>query len=717
MESKLTRKNFIFWVLIFGIIGAYISFDMASYFDLEYVKTRYRYLEQFEAKNSFLAATLFFVLYVLVAALSIPGVLVMTLLGGAIFGFLKGFLLASFASTIGATVAFSISRFLLHDWIRKRFKIHLSSFMRSIEKDQDFYLFSLRMIPFFPFFLVNLLMGLTKISLKKFYFISQLGMAISSAVYVSAGSGLAHITSTSDLLSTRSLLSITFLGVLPLLSRWIVAMCQKNRIYRLYSRPLSYDADLIVIGGGAGGLVTSLVAANAKAKVILIEKDKQGGECLYTGCVPSKSIIRSSKIMSYLRRASEFGIIEAQGSISFPSVMQRTREIIKKIEPHDSSERYRSLGVDCLKGTATIKTPFMVQIDNKEITTRSIVVATGSRPCIPEIEGSSEVGFLTSETIWSIDRLPNRFLIIGGGAMGCELAQAFQNFGSNVVQIELADRLLSKEDDEVSLAIQEKFKEIGVDVLLGHRLLEFKKNGKQKFAIVQRLSDGTILNIAFDQVLYATGRSPNVENFGLEEIGVKISQSGGIAVNAYLQTNFPNIFAVGDVVGPYQHTNMASYQGFYAATNSIIEGVWRLAADYRAVPYAIFTDPQIARVGLCERDARAAGIAFDVSSYDLAKNDRLLTEGEAFGFVTVLTAEKTDEILGVTIVGHHASEQIAEFVFAMTHRMGLKSLSQVNHIYPTVSESNRLLASSWRSQNISKYLRIILVYFLKIRRG
>jgi pyruvate/2-oxoglutarate dehydrogenase complex dihydrolipoamide dehydrogenase (E3) component/uncharacterized membrane protein YdjX (TVP38/TMEM64 family) len=717
MESKLAKKHFIFWVLIFGIIGLYIWFDIASYLNVEYAKTRYQYLEEFEAKNSFLATALFFGLYVLVAALSIPGVLVMTLLGGAIFGFFKGFLLTSFASTIGATIAFSTSRFLLRDWVKKRFKIHLLSFISSTDKDQYFYLFSLRMIPIFPFFLVNLLMGLTKISWRKFYFISQLGMATSSAVYVNAGSELAQITSMSDLLSIKLLLSFTLLGVLPLFSRWLVARYQKNRIYRNYFKPLSYDADVIVIGGGAGGLVTSLVAANAKAKVILIEKDKQGGECLYTGCVPSKSVIRSSKIMSYLRRASEFGIVDAQGRISFPSVMHRVKEIIQKIEPHDSVERYRSLGVDCYKGTAIIKTPFMVHIGNKKITTRSIVVATGSRPRIPEIEGSSEVGYLTSENIWSIDRLPNRFLIIGGGAMGCELAQAFQNFGSNVVQIESAVRLLSQEDKEVSLAIQDKFNEIGVDVLVGHRLLKFKRIEEQKSAVVQRLSDGVILNIVFDQVLYATGRNPNIENFGLEELGVEISQSGGIKVNACLQTNFPNIFAVGDVLGSSQHTNIASYQGLIAATNSIIEGIWELAADYRVVPYAIFTDPEVARVGLCERDARAAGIAFDVCRYDLTKNDRLLTEGEASGFVTVLTAEQSDEILGVTIVGHHASEQIAEFVFAMTHRMGLKSLSQVIHIYPTVSESNRLLASSWRSQNIPKYLRIILDYFLKIRRG
>ena len=713
----MNRKNLIFWVLICGITGAYIWLDIATYLNIEYVKTRYQYVEQFEAEHSFLAATLFFLLYVLVAALSIPGVLVMTLLSGAIFGFLEGFFLSSFASTIGATIAFFISRFLLQDWVKNRFKIHLSSFIRSAEKDQDFYLFSLRMIPFFPFFLVNLLMGLTKISWKKFYFISQLGMATSSAVYVNAGSGLAQITSTSDLLSLKLLLSFTLLGVFPLFSRWIVARYQKNRIYRGYPKPSSYDADLIVIGGGAGGLVTSLVAANTKAKVILIEKGKQGGECLYTGCVPSKSIIRSSKIMSYLRRASEFGIVDVRGRINFSSVMQRVREIIKKMEPHDSVARYRSLGVDCLKGTATIKTPFMVQIDNKTITTRSIVVATGSRPCIPAVEGLSEVDYLTSETIWSIDRLPNRFLIIGGGAMGCELAQAFQNFGSSVVQIESADRFLPREDEEVSLIIQDKFKEIGIDVLAGHRLLKFKKHGKQKSAVIQRLSDGIILNIAFDQVLYATGQSPNAENFGLEELGVEMSQSGGIEVNDHLQTNFPNIFAVGDVVGQFQHTNVASYQGFYAAINSIFGGIWKLAVDYSVVPYATFTDPEIARVGLCERDAKLAGIAFVVSRYDLTKNDRLLTEGEAFGFVTVLTAEKSDEILGVTIVGHHASEQIAEFVFAMTHRMGLKSVSQVNHIYPTISESNRLLASSWRSQRIPKYLRTILAYFLKIRRG
>jgi pyruvate/2-oxoglutarate dehydrogenase complex dihydrolipoamide dehydrogenase (E3) component/uncharacterized membrane protein YdjX (TVP38/TMEM64 family) len=716
VEPNLKRKHFIVWVLISGVFAAYIWFDVATFLNLEYVKIRYQDLELFEAENPFLSASLFFFLYVSVAALSIPGVLLMTLLSGAVFGFFKGFFLTSFASATGATIAFFISRFLLQDWVRSRFSFHFTSFMKSAEKDIDFYLFSLRMIPFFPFFLVNLLMGLTKISWKRFFLISQFGMATSSAVYVNAGAGLAQVASLSDLLSLKLLLSFTLLGIFPLFSRWVVARYKNNRAYRGYSEPGSYDADLIVIGGGAGGLVTSIIAADAQAKVVLIEQDKQGGECLYTGCVPSKSIIRSSKIMSYLRRASEFGIVEVQGRIDFSSVMQRANEIIKKIEPHDSVERYQSLGVNCLKGTAIIKTPFLVQVGNRKITTRTIVVASGSRPRIPVIEGSSEIVYLTSETIWSIDQLPGCFLIIGGGAMGCEFAQAFQNFGSNVIQIESAERLLPKEDEEVSLVIQKRFIEIGIDVLVGHRLLKFKKDGNQKTAVVQRLSDGIILNIAFDQVLYATGRIPNVENFGLEELGVEISPRGGIKVNARLQTNFRNIFAVGDVVGPLQHTNMASHQGFYAALNSVIGGPLQLAADHRVVPYATFTDPEIARVGLCELDAKMAGIAFDVSRYDLTKNDRLLTDGEALGFVNVITAANSDEILGVTIVGHHASEQIAEFVFAMTHRMGLKSLSKVNHIYPTVSESNRLLASSWRRQHIHKNIRTILAYFLKIRR-
>ena len=492
-------------------------------------------------------------------------------------------------------------------------------------------------------------------------------------------------------------------------------MMQKRKRLGAFKKPKRFDANVVVVGGGSAGLVTSLIVAGAKAKVVLVEKHRMGGDCLYTGCVPSKSIIRSGRIMEYIRRAEDYGIVDAAGKVDFAAVMRRVQTVIETIEPHDSPERFTSLGVECVSGAARLLSPYEVEVEGKRITTESIVIASGARPFIPPVPGLDGIDYLTSDTVWSLTELPPRLLVVGGGPIGCELAQAFSRLGSKVTQVDMAARIMPREDEDVSAAVSARFAAQGIEVLTGHRLLKFETVDGEHFMEAEH--QGETVRVAFDRVLLAIGRKANTEGFGLEEIGVALTPQGTVEVNEYLQTNLPNVFACGDVAGPYQFTHMASYQAWFAALNAIAGGFWRSRVNYSVVPWATFTDPEVARVGLSEDEAKQRGIAYEVTRYDMDHHDRSLADGEAHGFVKILTVPGKDKMLGVTIVGYHAGEQIAEFVFAMTHNMGLKSISAVTHIYPTLGEANKFAANAWRSARLPTQYFPWLKRFFDWRRG
>ena len=711
----MSSKRIVIFAIIAAIIGSFFLFDLGQYLTLESVQSRLSDLETIRDQNFLLTAGIYFLAYVAVAALSIPAALIITLLGGAVFGVFWGTLLVSFASSIGATLAFLVSRLLLRDWVQQRFGKYLAPINRGIEKDGAFYLFSLRMVPLFPFYIINLLMGLTPIKAWSFYWVSQLGMLLGTAVYVNAGSELAQISSLSGLVSAPVLISFSLLGLFPLAARFIVNALQANKALRQFRKPARFDTNAVVIGAGSAGLVTSLIIAGAKAKVTLVEKHKMGGDCLNTGCVPSKALIRSGRIMSYLRRAEEYGLQNVQGEVNFKAVMERVRGIIKTIEPHDSVERFTSLGVDCLQGEASIVSPYEVQVGDKKITTRAIVIATGARPLVPPIPGLDEVGYLTSDTVWELEELPRRLLVVGGGPIGCELAQAFHNLGSEVSQVDMAERIMPREDPEVSEQVTAKFTQQGIRVLTAHTLKSFSLRDGEKIMTAEH--NGEAVEVAFDHVLLAIGRKANVEGFGLDSLPIMKNDNGTLAINAAMQTTIPNIYACGDVAGPYQFTHMASFQAFFAAANSLLGGLWRLRANYRVVPWATFTDPEVARVGLSETEAKEQGIDYEITRYDLDHHDRSLADGEAHGFVKVLTVPGKDKILGATIVGYHAGELIGEFVFAMTHNMGLKKISAVTHIYPTLSEANKFSANAWRSARLPEKYFPLMERFFRWRRG
>ena len=694
----MTKSRIIVVLLLVAALLAYFTMDLGRFLTLEFIQGQLDAVENFKNDNFLFTATAYFVIYVVATALSVPGALLLTLLGGAVFGLAWGTILVSFASSIGATLAFLMARLLLRDWVQSKFGDYLAPINRGMEKDGAFYLFTIRMVPIFPFFMVNLLMGLTPIRVSLFYLASQAGMLLGTIVFVNAGSELAQINSVSGLISAPVLFSLAMLGVFPLLARFIVNWIERGRMAKAFKKPGYFDTNVVVIGAGSAGLVAALIVAGAKARVTLIEKHKMGGDCLNTGCVPSKALIRSGKMASYLRRATEYGLKNVSGDVDFPAVMSRVHGVIKTIEPHDSVERFTSLGVDCVQGEARILSPYQVEVNSQVINTRAIIVATGARPLIPPIPGLDEMPYLTSDSVWDLQQQPNKLLVVGGGPIGCELAQAFNNLGTEVILVDLAPRIMPREDDEVSATVTHKFEQDGIKVLTSHKLTRFYKNEGVPTMVAEH--EGQSIEIGFDQVLLALGRKPNTEGFGLEELSLPLTPQGTIQVDNAMQTAYPNIYACGDVAGPYQFTHMASFQAWYAALNALIGNFRKSRANYRVVPWATFTDPEVARVGLSEAEAREKKVPYEVTRYEIDHLDRAIADQEAHGFVKVLTVPGKDKILGVTIVSYHASDLIAEFVFAMTHGLGLKKIAATTHIYPTLGEANRFAANAWRSARL-----------------
>jgi pyruvate/2-oxoglutarate dehydrogenase complex dihydrolipoamide dehydrogenase (E3) component/uncharacterized membrane protein YdjX (TVP38/TMEM64 family) len=691
--------------LISVLILAALSFwyfDLSHYLSLEYFSEQRAQWANAIEMNPWWSTLIFFTIYVAVTGLSLPGAAVMTLVAGALFGVVWGTILVSFASTLGATLAFAVARFVLRDSVQNKFGDQLNSFNQGIKKDGAFYLFTLRLIPVFPFFLINLLMGLTPIRAVTFFVVSQLGMLPGTIVYVNAGTQLSQVSefSTAAILTPGLIGSFVLLGIFPWLAKGIVSFIKKQQVYKGWKKPAKYDYNLLVIGAGAAGLVTSYIGAAVKAKVGLIERHKMGGDCLNTGCVPSKALLRSAKINHYIGQAEKYGLKDGAAEVDFPAVMERVQQVITDIEPHDSVERYTSLGVECLQGQATLKSPYEVELDGKVLTAKNIVIASGARPFVPPIPGLEEVTWYSSDTIWELREKPNRLLVLGGGPIGCELAQAFNRLGCHVSQVDMSERLMPREDADVSEVIHKRWAEEGIDLYLGHKAVRFDATGAGQALIASKA--GKEVEIPFDAVLLAVGRKANTDTLGLENLGIDVTDRGTVDVDEFLQTKYPNILACGDVAGPYQFTHTAAHQAWYASVNALFGKLKKFKVDYRVIPWATFTDPEVARVGLSEDEANAQGIAYEVTKYGIDDLDRAIADSEAHGFVKVLTEPGKDKILGVTIVGYHAGELIAEYVTAMKYGLGLNKVLGTIHIYPTLTEANKYAAGEWKRAHVSE---------------
>ena len=705
-------------LLIITLISTWFIFDLGQFLTLDYFKDQQASIEAWKSENPLIAVATFAAIYITVAALSLPGATILTLVGGAMFGLLWGTVIVSFASSIGATLAFFVSRSLLQDWVQTRFGDKLKTINEGIEKDGAFYLFTLRLVPLFPFFVINLLMGLTPVRAITFYWVSQAGMLAATLVYVNAGTQLAQIESLQGILSPELLTSFILLGLFPLLAQKTLALVKQHKIYSKWQKPSAFDNNLIVIGGGSAGLVTAYIGAAVKAKVTLIEKNRMGGDCLNTGCVPSKALIRSAKLLSHIQRSSEFGIKKASAEFDFAEVMERVQRVVKTVEPHDSVDRYTKLGVDVIQGEAKITSPWTVDVKTnggvKMLTTRNIVIATGARPFVPQIPGLKEVGYLTSDNVWDIREQPKRLLVLGGGPIGCELAQTFARLGSKVTQVERSSRIMKREDEDVSEMVAQRFRNEGIDLRTFHQAKRFVVENGEKILICEDLSNNKELRISFDQVLVAVGRTANLQGFGLEELDIPVSRT--IDTNDYLQTNYPNIYAAGDVAGPYQFTHTAAHQAWYVAVNALFAPFKKFRVDYSVIPWATFVEPEVARVGINEIEAQDQGIAYEVSKYNIDDLDRAIADEEAHGMIKVLTVPNKDKILGVTIVGEHAGDLISEYVMAMKHNIGLNKILGTIHIYPTMAEANKYVAGNWKRAHTPKTLLQWIERFHAIRR-
>ncbi|QLQ24069.1 MAG: FAD-dependent oxidoreductase [Dechloromonas sp.] len=699
-------------------IAAFFAFDLGQYLSLGTFKEQQSAIEAFQAAQPVLSSVIYFVVYIVATALSLPGAALLTLAGGALFGLLWGTVIVSFASTIGATLAFLMSRFLLRDWVESRFGERLAAIDQGVRREGAFYLFTLRLVPAVPFFLINLLFGLTGMKARTFCWVSQLGMLAGTVVHVNAGTQLGKLESLSGILSPALLGSFFLLGIFPLVARRIVEAVRRNRVYAKWKKPARFDRNIVVIGGGSAGLVTAYIGAAVKARVTLVERHELGGDCLNTGCVPSKALIRSARLLSHMARSKEFGIESARADFDFAAVMERVQTVIRTIAPHDSAERYTGLGVDVVHGSARIVSPWEVEIAREDggrqrLTTRSIVIATGARPFVPPIPGIEEVGFLTSDNVWELRELPKRLVVLGGGPIGCELTQAFARFGARVTQVEMAPRILIREDSEISEMVTRRFRAEGIAVLVNHRAARFVVENGEKILVADH--KGQDVRISFDAVLVAVGRAANLTGFGLEELGIPTGRTVG--TNEFLQTSYPNIYAAGDVAGPFQFTHAAAHQAWYAAVNALFDPLRKFKADYSVMPWATFVEPEVARVGLNELEAREKGIPCEVTTYGIDDLDRAIADGEAHGLIKVLTVPGKDRILGVTIVGEHAGDLIAEYVLAMKQGIGLNRILGTIHIYPTLAEANKYVAGNWKKAHAPERLLAWVERFHAWRRG
>jgi len=692
----VNRTRLVVLAVIVVLVGAFFAFGGQRYLTLEALRAHQEAAQRAFLSHPWQSALAYFLVYVAVTGLSLPGAAVLTLFGGAVFGLLWATVIVSFASSIGATLAFLASRFLLRDWVQGRFGDKLKPINDGVAREGAFYLFALRLVPAFPFFVINLVMGLTPIRAWTFYWVSQLGMLAGTIVYVYAGTQLAEFR-----LSAGLVAAFTVLGLFPLAAKKALEAIKARRVYAPWAgqKPRQFDRNLVVIGAGSSGLVAALIAAAVKAKVTLVEKHRMGGDCLNTGCVPSKALIKTARVLAMIRRAKEYGLKHAGAEFDFAEVMERVQRVIRTIEPHDSVERFEGLGVECVHGEAKIASPWIVEIQKPDgttqvLTTRAIVIAAGARPFVPPIPGIEQTGYTTSDTVWALRELPRRLVVLGGGPIGCELTQAFQRLGAQVTQVEMLPRLLIREDPEIAALVESRLRAEGVDLRVGHKAKEFRVEDGRKVLICEH--DGRDLAIEFDGLLVAVGRVANTSGYGLEELGIPVTKARTVETNEFLQTRYPNIYACGDVAGPYQFTHTGSHQAWYAAVNALFGSVKKFRADYSVIPWATFTDPEVARVGLNETEAKERNVPYELTVYGLDDLDRAIADEEAHGVVKVLTVPGKDRILGVTIAGEHAGDLIAEFIAAMRHGIGLNKILGTIHIYPTLAEANKFAAGVWK---------------------
>tara|TARA_R110002049_G_scaffold252264_1_gene426929 strand:+ start:63065 stop:65191 length:2127 start_codon:yes stop_codon:yes gene_type:complete len=707
------KRIIIFLVIIASIIFAAVIFDVSNYLTFTELKERQAELQSLVSNNAFTAAALFFFVYVIATSISIPGAFVFTLAGGALFGFIQGVILVSFASTIGALFAYLVARYFLHDFVQNKFSDRLKLINRKVDKEGAFYLLFLRLVPVFPFFLVNLVMALTTIRAFTFYWVSQLGMLPATLIYVNAGTQIAKISSPGDITSPSVIFALVLLGILPFITKGIMSALKVRRIYKNFSKPDSFDYNTVVLGGGSAGLVAAYTTSTLQGKVALVEKQQMGGDCLNTGCVPSKSILRSAKFIADIKNFASYGLSSANYELEFKNIMTRVHDKIATIEPKDSVTRYTELGVHCEQGNAVVVSPWQVKVNDRILSTKNIIIATGATPAVPGITGLDKIPYFTTDTIWSLTELPEELLIIGAGPIGCELGQAFARLGSQVTIVNNQASILPNEDDEAAKLVATSLARDNI-TLLNNFISDKFINDFDHYSLIGSHNDKAA-TICFSHLLIATGRKPSTD--GLAKLNLETDDHGRIITNDTLQTMYPNVYACGDVTSSMQYTHAASHQAWYAAFNALFHPVKKFKCTLENIPRAVFTDPEITSLGYGEKQLTEKNIDYKVTTFPMEDIDRAITDNATTGFIKVFTPANNDRILGVCIVGEHASELIAEFVLAKTNGLGLNKILKTVHIYPTRSEINRMVAGKWRRTRLTTRTINILKKFQSWRLG
>jgi pyruvate/2-oxoglutarate dehydrogenase complex dihydrolipoamide dehydrogenase (E3) component/uncharacterized membrane protein YdjX (TVP38/TMEM64 family) len=706
--ARRRGRRIIWGVVILAAIAAGVVVGFGQGFDPRRVAASLIGARAFVGAHPIAAALGFAALYVAFAALSLPGAWTMSVAGGALFGPWLGVLLVSLSSTAGATVAMLAARYLFRDAVAERFPAFVERVDKGVKSDGARWLFAARLTPVIPFFAINLAIGLTRMPARVFALVTLLGALPIVVIYVFAGQAFATIEHPGDVLSGRVLVALSALALAPFVAKALGGWRASRAKLDPWPRPRDFNYNVIVVGAGSAGLVTAYVAAAARARVALIEERAMGGECLNTGCVPSKALIRSANLAHEGANSGAYGLT-GKLAPDFAAVMARVRGVVARVAPHDSAERYRGLGVDVIKGRARVVDPWTVEVGGRRLTGRRLVIATGAEPALPPIPGLVEIDPLTSETVWLLTERPARLLVVGGGAIGCELAQAFARLGSAATLIEAAERVIAREDADVSDAMRAALVGDGVTVIEGVTVASFAR-GERSFAA--SLADGRV--VEFDRALIAVGRRPRTRGFGLEELG--LLENGRLVVDERLRTRLPTIFAAGDVIGRLQFTHAAGQYGVAAAMNALMAPFKASKAELPAFPVAIYTDPEIARVGLNELEVRERGIAYELTRYDLSELDRAIADGADRGFVKVLTPPGRDRILGATIVGARAGDMLGEFTIAMRHGLGLKAILKTIHPYPGWNDAVRATAGAWRRAHAPEWaLRLAGRLFLWLR--
>lgn len=695
---KLSR-----WLIVLALVVAGICFfwfDLEQYLTLEVIQAKSGALHAQVQAHPWWAGSIFFAAYVGLTVMSFPGTVILTLLAGALFGLVGGTLMVSFASNIGALIAMLISRFLLRDWVQKRFAKQIASINRGLDRDGSFYLFSLRLIPLVPFVLLNPALGLTRVGFWTFWWTTQLGMLPGNAIYVNAGRQLARIREISDILSPSMIGTLVLLAVFPLAATKLLTLYKARKIYRGWQKPKRFEYNLLVIGGGSGGLAAARIAASMEARVALVEANQLGGAALHSGNVPARALLRAAN----LNQAVQMGEIPGarmQAEADFADVMQKVRSTLEAAQGRLSAESCKAMGVELIRGQARVTSPWTVQVGDRSISSRALVIATGSQPIIPPIAGIDAVEPLTCENVWQLQERPDRLLILGGESAACEMAQAFQRLGCQVTLAVEHDMLLEQAEPEARQAVQEALTADGVQVLLNASPERFEVMPDERRLVCRVGDEGRTL--PFDQVLLALGRRAQLSGLDLDGLKLNYTDDGSLEVDEYLATRYPNIYAVGAVAGPDSSVQRARHHAWYAAANGLFSGLRRQMVSDRVVPRVTFTSPEIASVGLTEAQAKLAEMDYEVTKLNLDSLQAAQIGSGRAGFVKMLTERGRDRIIGVTLVGDGASESLAVFVLAMKHKLGLNKLRRTVHINPTLAEASLAVAEAWRRAHLSKH--------------